>query len=396
MNNAHLFNNYAPLDIVFTHGKGAQLWDSNGQSYLDALGGIAVTVLGHAHPAVTQAIHKQAAEFLHCSNLYHIEQQERLGQSLCSKAGMEKAFFCNSGTEANEAAIKLARLHGHQLGYTQPVIAVTEQAFHGRTMAALSATGNSNAQKGFAPLLDGFARIPYNDLTAFEELIAATPELVAILVEPIQGEGGINVPEPDYLPGLRALCDQHNLLLMLDEIQTGIGRTGRWFAWQHSDARPDVLTSAKALGNGVPIGACMAQGQAAKLFTPGTHGSTFGGNPLACAAANAVLDTIEAEQLLQRALELDALLFDGFASALGEIEGVKEIRGQGLMIGIELAKPCTDLVNQALQAGLLINVTAGNVLRLLPAINLSDSEAEAIVAQVSELIIHFLHNAAES
>ena len=387
---AHLMTNYAPLPVSFDSGEGALLRDEQGKSYLDALSGIAVCSLGHAHPAVSRAICEQSSKLIHTSNLYNISQQQNLADKLCRLSSMDRVFFSNSGAEANEAAIKLARLYGHQKGIDNPAIIVTEGSFHGRTMATLSATGNRKVQAGFEPLVQGFVRAPYDDIAAIEKIAESNSNVVAILVEPAQGEGGVKLPSADYLNALRTICDTHDWLLMLDEIQTGIGRTGQWFAFQHADITPDVMTLAKALGNGVPIGACVAKGKAAELFQPGHHGSTFGGNPLACAAANAVIDTMENEQLVSRAAELGSKLAEGFIYQLGDLPGVKEIRGFGMMIGIELERDCGELVQQALEQGLLINVTAGNVVRLLPPFVLTDDQVEQIIDTVSTLVKDFL------
>ncbi len=382
--------NYAPLPVSFASGEGALLRDEQGKSYLDALSGIAVCSLGHAHPAVSRAICEQSSRLIHTSNLYNISQQQNLADKLCRLSSMDRVFFSNSGAEANEAAIKLARLYGHQKGIDSPAIIVTEGSFHGRTMATLSATGNRKVQAGFEPLVQGFVRAPYDDIAAIEKIAESNSNVVAILVEPAQGEGGVKLPSADYLNALRAICDTHDWLLMLDEIQTGIGRTGQWFAFQHADITPDVMTLAKALGNGVPIGACVAKGKAAELFQPGHHGSTFGGNPLACAAANAVIDTMENKQLVSRAAELGSKLAEGFIHQLGDLPGVREIRGFGMMIGIELEQDCGELVQQALEQGLLINVTAGNVVRLLPPFVLTDDQVEQIIDTVSTLVKDFL------
>lgn len=392
----HLMNTYGRLPVAFSHGQGVWLWDTAGKRYLDALSGIAVTGLGHAHPMVVQAISEQAARVVHASNLYRIPEQERLADALARLSGMDRVFFCNSGCEANEAAIKLARLHGHHLGIEQPVIVVMEKAFHGRTMATLSATGSRKVQAGFEPLLTGFARVPYDDLEALEHVAAHNRSVVAVLVEPIQGEGGIQVPDEGYLRGLRDACDRHGWLLMLDEVQTGMGRTGKWFAHQLSGIVPDVMTLAKGLGNGVPIGACLARGEAADVFTPGKHGSTFGGNPLACAAAQATLDAIEREHLLDNAVRIGALILSGLNQRLAGIPGVVQIRGRGLMIGIQLDRPCGDLVKQALARGLLINVTAESVIRLLPPLVMQTAEAELLVETLSDLVEDFLRVAVPS
>jgi len=384
---------YRRQTITFAKGEGAWLIDTSGKRYLDALAGISVCGLGHAHPAVTDALCKQAATLIHTSNLYQIDLQTRLAERLCAISDMEKVFFGNSGAEANEAAIKLARLYGHHQGIETPSIVVMENSFHGRTLATLSATGNRSVQAGFEPLVQGFVRAPYNDLVALRSIAANTPNVVAVLVEPIQGEGGINIPDTTYLAGIREICDDNGWLMMLDEIQTGMGRSGHWLAWQADpDARPDVVTLAKSLGNGVPIGACLAQGIAADVLQPGTHGSTFGGNPLACSAALAVIETIESEALLSRATALGNQFQDGFQQYLGELAGVTDIRHCGLLIGIELDRPCTELVSLALEKGLLINVTAEKVVRLLPPLILSDEQAQSVISTLAELIEAFLQD----
>ena len=385
-----LMHTYQRLPVTFAQGQGVWLTDTEGRRYLDALGGIAVCALGHAHPALTAALSDQAGRLLHVSNLYGIAEQEKLGEALCQLSGMDRVFFANSGAEANEAAIKLARLHGHRRGIQNPAIVVMENSFHGRTLATLSATGNRKVQAGFEPLVQGFVRVPYDDLEALRAVADNQPDVVAVLVEPIQGEGGVRIPSEGYLEGIRALCDEQGWLMMLDEIQTGMGRTGRFFAFQHTDVVPDVMTLAKALGNGVPIGACLARGEAAELFGPGNHGSTFGGNPLACRAGLVVCDTLRTGDLPAHAALLGEKLLDDFASALEDVSGVREIRGRGLMIGIELDHPCGELVGRALEAGLLINVTAETVVRLLPPLILSDAEAEQMVATLSGLIRDFL------
>jgi len=386
----HLMSTYARQPVNFVRGEGAWLWDDQGRRYLDALSGIAVCNLGHAHPAVRAALCEQAGTLIHTSNLYGIHNQQQLADQLCPLAGMDRVFFCNSGAEANEAAIKLARYYGHQRGITNPAIVVMEQSFHGRTLATLSATGNRKVQAGFEPLVQGFIRIPYNDIAALQEVANRGGNVVAVLVEPIQGEGGVQLPDDDYLPQLRAICDQQQWLLMLDEVQTGIGRSGTLFAYQQSPILPDVVTLAKGLGNGVPIGACLARGAAAELFQPGSHGSTFGGNPLACSAALAVLKVVTEQRLDRRAAALGQLIRDQLQNALADISAVVEIRGRGLLIGIELDRPCGELVSHALDAGLLINVTAGQVVRLLPPLILSDDEAVQIADQVATLIRHFV------
>ena len=388
----HLMNTYKPLPVIFDRGEGAYLFDDKGERYLDALCGIAVCGLGHAHPAVSKAVCEQSKRLLHTSNLYQIGQQEKLADALCDVAGMDRVFFGNSGAEANEAALKLARLYGHQKGIDSPQVIVTEGSFHGRTLATLTATGNRKIQAGFEPLVPGFLRAPYNDLQAIRTIASNSPNVVAILVEPITGEGGIRIPDDDYLSELRTLCDEHDWLLMLDEIQTGMGRTGRWFAHQHADIQPDVMTLAKALGNGVPIGACLALGAAAEVYKPGNHGSTFGGNPLSTSAALAVLQSIQEDDLVNRAEQLGTRMLDGFKTQLGDAEGVVSIRGRGLMLGIELDRPCGELMQRALDRKLLINVTADTVVRLLPPLILTDAQADEIVAEVSQLILEFLGN----
>lgn len=385
-----LMTTYSRLPVSFVRGQGAWLWDDAGNKYLDAISGIAVCGLGHAHPAVTQALVTQAGQLLHTSNLYRIRNQEELGARLCQVSGMERAFFCNSGAEANEAAIKLARLHGHHRGFQVPTIVVTEGSFHGRTLATLSATGNRKIHAGFEPLVQGFLRVDYGDFEAIRKLADHHSEICAILVEPVQGEGGVRIPPAGYLHHLREWCDRHQWLLMVDEVQTGMGRTGRWFGVQHEGVLPDVMTLAKGLGNGVPIGCCLAHGGAATLFAPGNHGSTFGGGPLACAAALAVVDTIHSEHLEQRAAVLGAGLLEQFRQRLARVPGVLEVRGRGLMLGIELEHDCPRLVQTALEHGLLINVTAGRVIRLLPPLVLTDQDADWLATTLSSLIIDFL------
>ncbi|MDX2456165.1 MAG: aspartate aminotransferase family protein [Gammaproteobacteria bacterium] len=386
----HIMSTYNRLPVQFQRGEGIWLWDSNNRQYLDALSGIAVCGLGHAHPAVTRAIAEQAGQLVHTSNLYGIELQEQLADKLYGLSGMDRVFFSNSGAEANEAAIKIARLFGHSKGIDNPAIIVMGSSFHGRTLATLTASGNRKVQAGFEPLVQGFIRVPYNDLDAIGKVAANSQDVAAILVEPVQGEGGVNIPDAGYLDGIRAICDDNDWLMMLDEIQTGMGRTGRWFAYQHSNARPDVATLAKALGNGVPVGACMARGKAAGMMQPGSHGTTFGGNPLACRAAIAVLESMEEEQCVANAARLGEHMLAGFSAALADLDGVIEIRGLGLMIGIELDRPCSELVSKALEQGLLINVTAERVIRLLPPLILTDKQADIIVEQVSNLIHEYI------
>ncbi|MBA2482865.1 MAG: aspartate aminotransferase family protein, partial [Nitrosomonas sp.] len=373
-------------------GEGVWLWDDKGKRYLDALAGIAVCGLGHCHPELAEALCKQARTLIHTSNLYQIENQEKLATKLVTLSDMDNVYFCNSGAEANEAAIKLARLYGHNKGIELPTIIVMEQSFHGRTMATLTASGNRKVQAGFEPLLTGFVRVPYNNIDAISHVATHNKNIVAVLVEPYQGEGGVNIPQAHYLQNLRRICDENGWFLMLDEVQCGIGRSGKWFAFQHSAILPDVMTLAKGLGSGVAIGACVARGVASDVFKPGNHASTFGGNPLACAAALATLNIIEKDNLMSHALKLGDFLRDGFKKKLAEEVDVVQIRGQGLMIGIELAKPCGKLVAKALERGLLINVTSDRVVRLLPALVMQQSEAEQVVEVTSELIKEFLHD----
>ena len=385
----HLMRTYARLPVSFSHGLGAWLYDTDGNKYLDALCGIAVCGLGHAHPAVSEAICRQAGQLLHTSNLYGIPSQQALADKLCALSGMETVFLAKSGAESVEAALKIARLYGHSKGIGQPCVAVMDNSFHGRTLATLSATGSRKVQAGFEPLVQGFVRVPFDDLDSLAAVARDRPDVVAVLVEPIQGEGGVRVPHEGYLEGMRRLCDEHGWLLMLDEIQTGIGRTGAWFACQHEGVRPDVMTLAKGLGNGVPIGACLARGPAASAFAPGNHGSTFGGNPLVCSAAHAVLDTISEQTLVARAETLGKTMLETFREQLADLDFVTDIRGKGLMIGIELDRPAGDLVGRALAEGLLINVTADKVVRLLPPLILSDDEAQQVVSTVSRLVREF-------
>jgi acetylornithine aminotransferase len=389
--NSHVMPTYARLPVCFERGEGAWLWDKDGKRHLDALSGIAVCNLGHAHPAVTAAISLQAGKLVHTSNLYRVGLQETLADDLCAASGMDNVFFCNSGAEANEAAIKLARKYGHGLGVDEPAIVVMESSFHGRTLATLSATGNAKIQQGFEPLVGGFVRVPYDDVDAVFSI--DNPNVVAVLVEPVQGEGGVRIPGPGYLKRLRELCDQRGWLLMLDEVQTGMGRTGSLFAFQQTGILPDVFTLAKALGNGVPIGACLAHGAAAEMLTAGKHGSTFGGNPLACAAALAVLKTLREENLVARAGILGSAIAENLRAEFSGNAQVVEVRNHGLMIGIQLEKPCGELVGLALEQGLLINVTAETIIRLLPPLILADGEAQLLVGKLAAIVnAHTLQN----
>jgi acetylornithine aminotransferase len=388
----HLMNTYGRQPVTFVKGEGVWLWDDQGKQYLDALAGVAVNGLGHAHPGLVKAISDQAARLIHVSNIYTIAEQSQLADRLCEAAGMDRVFFCNSGCEANEAAIKVARLYGHNKGIENPAIIVMDKSFHGRTMATLSATGNRKVQVGFEPLVQGFVRVPFDDLDAVRHVAEHNPNIVAVLVEPVQGEGGINIPKDGagYLQGLREICDKHGWLLMLDEVQSGIARTGTMFAFQHTSIKPDVMTLAKGLGSGVPIGACVARGIAAETFQPGNHGSTFGGNPLACAAGLATLDAINQQGLCAHAEQLGNWMNEAFAARFKGVAGVVTIRNAGLMIGIELDRPCGDLVKQALAAGLLINVTADKVIRLLPPLVMTQDEAQQLVDRLVPLVNNFL------
>lgn len=381
-----LMTTYSPLPIRLSHGEGAWVWDEDGNRYLDGFGGIAVTALGHAHPRITRAIAEQAHKIIHSSNIFTISAQEEAGKALCEISGMDKVFFCNSGAEANEAALKIARLHARTRDISHPKVIVMDHSFHGRTLATLSATGNAKVHAGFEPLVEGFVRVPFNDLQAIEAAAAEHSDIVAILVEPIQGEGGIHVPAPAYLEGLRSLCDQHSWLLMLDEIQCGMGRTGTWFAYQHTSALPDVVSVAKALGNGVPVGASLARGAAAELMQPGNHGTTFGGNPLACRVASEVIAVMQEQNLPARAKELGERITGRLRDALDDIPGVIEVRGQGLMIGIELDRDPNPVREEAAKRGALVTTAAGNVIRLLPPYILSDSDADTLVDKLAEAL----------
>ena len=393
---SHLMNTYGRLPVTFEKGEGVWLFDNHGEKYLDALSGVAVNGLGHAHPKLIQAINQQIAKLIHVSNIYHIREQELLADKLCEVSGMDKVFFCNSGCEANEASIKLARLYGHQRGVANPEIIVMEKSFHGRTLATLSATGNRKAQAGFEPLVSGFVRVPYDDVEAVKQVALNNKNVVAILVEPVQGEGGINIPHDatGYLKALREICDTQGWLLMVDEVQTGIGRTGTWFAFQHTEIQPDVMSLAKGLGSGVPIGACLARGVAAETFTPGKHGSTFGGNPLATAAGLATLSIIQEEKLRENADKMGNLIAQGFRAAFADTPEVVSIRNAGLMIGVELDRPCAELVKLALAEHMLINVTAERVIRLLPPLVINESEVAHLVRKLSAVVKKFLQHSA--
>ena len=384
-----VMNTYGRLPVSFSQGDNVYLYDQTGRQYLDAISGIGVNALGHSHPAVSAAIKDQADRLIHTSNLYGIERQQQLAESLCAASGMESVFFSNSGAEANEAAIKIARLYGHNNGIELPQIIVMENAFHGRTMATLTASGSRKIQAGFEPLVSGFLRAPYGDMAALNTIAQSNSDVVAVLIEPIQGEGGVNVLPEHFMPELRALCDQQQWLMMVDEVQTGNGRTGEYFAYQHHQLLPDVVTTAKGLGNGLPIGACLAQGKAAATFGPGNHGSTYGGNPLVCAAAQAVVTTIAEQKLCDNAKTIGDWLLQGFNDQLGDKTLVQDIRGQGLMIGIELTQPCAELVDRAREKGLLINVTAGNVIRLLPPLIINQAQAEIVLTTIVDIVNQF-------
>lgn len=384
-----LMQTYARLPVTFSHGEGVYLYDTEGRRYLDGISGIGVNALGHAHPAVTAAIREQADKLVHSSNLYRIEAQEQLGSALTRVADMENCFFGNSGAEANEAAIKLARLHGHGRGIKKPAIVVLEGAFHGRTLATLSATGNRKIQAGFEPLVSGFIRAPRNDVEALRQIALNNPDVVAFLAEPIQGEGGVNPLDPEYLLAARQICNERDWLLMLDEVQTGNGRTGTYFAYQGMGLTPDVVTTAKGLGNGVPIGACLARGAAARVLGAGQHGSTFGGNPLACSAGLAVVNTILQDQLCANAVAMGHTITDTLRAEIGNTSRIAEIRGSGLMLGIQLRRDCGELVQRGLDAGLLINVAGGNTVRLLPPLVINEQEARDLAVGVAALIRNF-------
>jgi len=386
----HTMNTYGRLPIALSHGQGVRVWDVNGKQYLDALGGIAVNTLGHNHPKLVPALQDQIAKIIHSSNYYHIPNQEKLAAKLVELSGLTNAFFCCTGLEANEAAIKLARKYGHDRGIERPEIVVYEKAFHGRSIATLSATGNEKVQKGFGPLVEGFIRVPLNDIEALKAATEGNKNVVAVFFETIQGEGGVNPMRIEYLQQVRQVCDQREWLLMIDEVQCGMGRTGKWFAHQWADIKPDVMPLAKGLGSGVPIGAVVAGPKAANIFQPGNHGTTFGGNPLAMRAGVETIRIMEEEGLLENAALVGARLKGGLARELGGQQGVTEIRGQGLMLGIELAKPCGALTQRAADKGLLISVTAENVIRLVPPLILTEAEADEIVALLAPLVREFL------
>jgi len=385
-NDSPLMNTYGRLPVAFESGDGVWLYDTDGNKYFDTFFGIAVCGLGHTHPKVTKAIKDQAGRLVHCSNLYHNPLQLKLAQQLCQFSKMDKVFFANSGAEANEAAIKIARKFGHEKGIKAPTIVVMEQSFHGRTMATLTATGSRKVHAGFEPLLNGFVRVPFNDIRAIEALSKSNNNIVAVLMEPIQGEGGLSIANEDYVKSVRSICDDKNWLFMLDEVQTGNGRTGHYFAYEGYGVLPDVVTTAKGLGNGYPIGACLTRGKANEILSPGSHGSTFGGNPLGCAAALATLNEIKDHQLFLRAKSLGDRILSTLKDELLDAGYIKDIRGRGLMIGIEMLEPCPELVPLAKEKGLLLNVTSDKVIRLLPALNMTDEECEFLIDAVVQII----------
>ena len=383
-------DNYNPLSVEFDKGIGSWLIDMHGERYLDALSGIAVCGLGHSHPSISKVIAEQSANLIHTSNIYRIPLQEKLAEKLAGHSGMDNVFFCNSGAEANEAAIKLARLHAHKQKITNPVILVMHNSFHGRTMATISATGSSKAHQGFEPLLSGFKHIAFNDIEALKSSVNTIENIVAIMLEPIQGEAGIVIPDKNYLKTIRSICDKNNLLMIVDEVQTGMCRTGKWFAFQHEKILPDIMTIAKALGNGVPIGACLARGKSAKFFQAGSHGSTFGGNPLASSVALEVINILETKKIDKHAAELGSYFLENFRKSLEGVQGIIDIRGKGLMMAIELEKNCPDLVEKALNNKLLINVTSGNVIRLLPPLIMTKPEADQVVSILTDTLKKYL------
>ncbi len=377
---------YAPQPVAFERGDGAWLYDTDGRRYLDLLAGIAVNTLGHNHPRLVAAIADQASKIIHTSNLFEIPLRRQLAQRLVDLSGMTNVFFCNSGLEANEAAIKIARKYGHDRGIDLPEIVVYEKAFHGRSLATLSATGNDKVQKGFEPLVPGFVRVPLNDIEALNRIAVERPNVVAVFLEAIQGEGGIQPARTEYLRQVRALCDARGWLMMVDEVQCGTGRTGRWFAHQWAGIRPDVMPLAKGVSSGIPVGAVVAHGAAAEVFKPGNHGTTFGGNPLAMRAGLVTIDVMEEDGLLEHATAMGEVLMGGLRRALADLPGVREVRGTGLMIGIELDRPCGEVVGLALKAGLVLNVTADSVVRLLPPLILSREQAELAVATLAPIL----------
>ncbi|HEV8096387.1 MAG TPA: aspartate aminotransferase family protein [Burkholderiales bacterium] len=391
---SHVMNTYARQPVAFARGQGVWLWDEAGKKYLDALAGIAVNTLGHNHPRLVHALSEQITRVMHTSNLFRIPLQEAAADRVAEITGLDEVFFCNSGLEANECALKVARKYGHDRGVAEPAIIVMEHAFHGRSLATLSATGSRKIQAGFEPLVQGFVRVPLNDLEAVRQVAAHNRNVVAVFIEPIQGEGGINVARLDYLRGLKEICDRQEWLFMSDEVQCGLGRTGKWFVYQHAGFLPDVVPLAKGLGSGIPVGACVTGGRAKGVFKPGNHGSTFGGNPLAMTAVVTTIDTMRDEGLLANAVKVGDAIRDGLAAALAGTVGVTEVRGRGSMIGVELDRPCGELVGRALDAGLVMNVTAENVIRLLPALVMSEAEGREVVERLAPLVREFLTRSA--
>jgi acetylornithine/N-succinyldiaminopimelate aminotransferase len=391
---SHVMNTYARLPVAFVRGQGVWLYDEAGKAYLDALAGIAVNTLGHAHPRLVRALSEQIGRVIHTSNLFQVPLQEQAADRIAAITGLDEVFFCNSGLEANEAAIKVARKYGHDRGIAEPAIIVMEKAFHGRSLATLSATGSRKVQAGFEPLVQGFVRVPLNDLEAVRQVAERNRNVVAVFVEPIQGEGGINVSRLDYLRGLKEICERNEWLFMSDEVQCGLGRTGKWFVYQHAGIQPDVVPLAKGLGSGVPVGACVVGGRAKGIFKPGNHGSTFGGNPLAMCAVVTTLDTMQDEDLLANALKVGDAIREGLAAALAGLDGVVEVRGMGMMIGLELDRPCGEIVNTALARGLVVNVTADSVIRILPPLVMSGAEGRQVVERLAPIVREFLGQAA--
>jgi acetylornithine aminotransferase len=391
---SHVMNTYARLPVAFVRGQGVWLYDEAGNKYLDALAGIAVNTLGHAHPRLVRALSEQISRIIHTSNLFQIPLQEQAADRIARITGLDEVFFCNSGLEANEAAIKVARKYGHDRGVAEPAIIVMEKSFHGRSLATLSASGSRKVQAGFEPLVQGFVRVPLNDLEAVRQVAAHNKNVVAVFIEPIQGEGGINVSRLDYLRGLREICDANEWLFMSDEVQCGLGRTGKWFVYQHAGIQPDVVPLAKGLASGVPVGACVVGGRAKGVFKPGNHGSTFGGNPLAMCGVVTTLDTVQEEGLLENAVKVGDAIRGGLAAALDGVAGVVEVRGMGMMIGVELDRPCGEIVKTALARGLVTNVTADNVIRILPSLVMNDVEGRQVVERLAPIVKEFLEQSA--
>ena len=392
---SHVMNTYARQPVAFVRGEGVWLWDEAGNKYLDALAGIAVNTLGYAHPRLTEALRKRIESgVIHTSNLWRIPDQEAAADRIAEITGLDEVFFCNSGLEANEAAIKIARKYGHEKGVTEPAIIVMEKAFHGRSLATLSATGSRKVQAGFEPLVQGFVRVPLNDLEAVRQAAEHNRNIVAVMIEPIQGEGGINVSRLEYLRGLKEICDQKEWLFISDEVQCGLGRTGKWFVYQHAGFQPDVVPLAKGMGSGVPVGACVVGNRAKGVFKPGNHGSTFGGNPLAMTAVVTTIDTIMEEKLMERAVKVGDAIRNGVRDAVKGLQGVTDIRGMGSMIGVELARGCGELVLQSLQAGLVLNVTSDNVIRMLPPLVMNEAEAGEVVSRLTPILKSFLESRA--